>query len=232
MTKPHIKRPAFTLLEMLAATAMIAVLAGSLYASLNIAFKARRSAMAAVGPVRKVELVMELIEQDIRSAAVPNGILAGTFTGQDDKDDRGHDSDYLVFFCTTPSPASALGVGDIKKVELYCELSGDGRSVNLVRHVTTNLLSPQVVEPAREILCRGVFMFNLRYFNGTDWVDNWDSTTVSNTLPLAIEVTFQLDDDKQANPTIGGYLTSRVYRIPCGDLPSTAAQTAASTTLP
>ena len=43
---------AFTLLELLVATAMTAILAGSLYATLHVAFKARRSAMEVVEPAR------------------------------------------------------------------------------------------------------------------------------------------------------------------------------------
>ena len=58
MTSRNAKSAAFTLLEMLVATAMVAVLAGSLYASLSIAFKARRSALAVVEPVRKVEIAL------------------------------------------------------------------------------------------------------------------------------------------------------------------------------
>jgi type II secretion system protein J len=220
MTGYHRKASAFTLLEVLVATTLISILAGSLYATLSIAFKARRSAIASVEPVRKADLTLGLLGEDLRSAAVPNGRLAGPFAGQDGTDDRGHDSDSLAFYGTTRSPEAAEGIGDIQKVELLCEPSDDGETQVLVRCVTTNLLSPTTVEPQREILCRSVYAFNLRYFDGSDWLDTWDSTTVDNVLPSAIEVTLQLNDDRQKDPNIGGYRLSQVFLLPCGPAPS------------
>ena len=224
MTGHNRKASAFTLLEVLVATALISILAGSLYATLRIAFKARRSAMASVEPVRKADLALGLLGEDLRSAAVPNGRLAGPFAGQDAADDRGHDSDSLAFYGTTRSPEAAEGIGDLQKVELLCEPSADGETQVLVRCVTTNLLSPTTVEPQREILCRGVYAFNLRYFDGTDWLDTWDSTTVNNVLPSAIEVTLQLNDDRPKDPNLGGYRLLQVFRLPCGPAPSASTQ--------
>ena len=75
-------RKAFTLLEVLVATTMTALLAGSLYATLYTAFRARRSAAEAVGDSRRAELAADFICAELRSAVVPNGILAGTFFGE------------------------------------------------------------------------------------------------------------------------------------------------------
>lgn len=210
----------FTLLEVLVATAMVAILAGSLYASLSIAFRARRSALAAVEPVAKTQLAVALMGEDIRNAVVPSGVLAGPFLGQDGQDERGHDSDSLSFYCTAVSPESDVGIGDIKLVELGCEPSDDGKTQILVRLVTTNLRSTKVVEPEREVLCRGVFALNIRYFDGSEWLDDWDSTTEDNTLPCAIEVTLQLDDPRQANASLGGYRAARVFLVPCAPPPT------------
>jgi hypothetical protein len=101
-----------------------------------------------------------------------------------------------------------------------------------VRLITTNLRPPRAVEPVREVLCRGVFALNLRYFNGSEWADNWDSTTEDNTLPCAVEVTIQLDDaqkgdparqgDAVASPAVGGYRVSKVFLVPCSPPPSAA----------
>jgi hypothetical protein len=184
--------------------------------------------------VRKAELALELLGEDIRCAVVPSGVLAGPFVGLDGLDDRGHDADSLVFYCTTSSPEPAEGIGDIKKIELACEPSDDGTTQVLVRLITTNLQAPRTVEPVVEVLGRGIFGFNVRYFNGSDWEDNWDSTTVDNTLPCAIEVTLQLDDARQsdparqggavASPGIGGYRISKVFLVPCSAVPPDTTQ--------
>jgi len=63
----------------------------------------------------------------------------------------------------------------------------------LVRKVIPNLLSPQAPNPDVEVICRGVGGFNLRYYDGTQWNDTWDSTQQQNVLPNAVEVTLTLD---------------------------------------
>jgi len=216
MTRRHARVRAFSLLEMLVATALGAVLAASLYASLGIAFKARRSALGAVEPVRKADIAMELLGEDIRSAVVPNGILAGPFVGEDGTDTQGRDSDSIVFYGSAASPELAEGIGDIKKIELGCVPADDGRGQVLVRLITTNLRAPRTVEPVQEILCRGVYSLNLRYYDGSIWSEYWDSTTADNALPCVIEVTLQLISDRPTDANgDGGYRTSQVFLVPC-----------------
>lgn len=212
------KRRAFTLLEMVVATALTAVLAGSLYATLYIAFKARRSASSAVEEVRKVELAIELIRADIQSAVVPSGVLAGAFVGDEGTDTFGRVCDALLLHCTAPGPELAEGTGDVRMVELACEQAEEGTGLVLVRRVTTNLLAPTTREPQEEVLCRGVYAFGLRYFDGTDWQDNWDSSTQDNVLPSAVEVTLQLQHDEPSETDEGGYGTLRVFLVPCSSV--------------
>ena len=180
MSKGHARRRAFTLLEMLAATAIAAVLAGSLYATLHIAFRARRSATSAVEEVRKVELALELLRADVQAAVVPSGVLAGPFLGEKRTDAFGRACDSLLLHGTAPGSEPAEGTGDVRMIEVVCEQAEDGTGLVLVRRVTTNLLAPTAREPRQEVLCRGVYAFELRYFYGTDWQDNWDSTTQDN----------------------------------------------------
>jgi type II secretion system protein J len=233
------KTRGFTLLELLVATLLVAGLAGSLYATLMGAFKVQRNSEAKVTPSRTASLAMELVAEDLRSAmapkpttttaatatsAVSSYVLAGSFVGYDDRSEHGGDSDDVVFYCTTPSPEPAEGISDVKKVELCCEPGEDGKSQTLVRLITTNLLSPRDLEPKREVLCRGVFGFNLRYYDGTDWLDNWDSTTVGDLLPTAVEVILQLVDPNSTDITVGGYTASQVFLIPCAPPPTGGIQ--------
>lgn len=206
---------AFTLLELLAATAMTAVLAGSLYATLHTAFKARRNATAAVEQVRKTELAVELIRADIESAVVPKGILAGVFVGEDGVNEAGQPSDTLILHCTADGAAQTQGAGDIRMVEFACEGDEDGKGMILLRRVTLNLLATKVEEPTEEVLCRGVRSFDLMYYDGTDWQEDWDSGTHDNTLPLAMQVTLELVAEDGTNAEEGGSWSLRVFRIPC-----------------
>ena len=215
---------AFTLLEMLVATAMISVLAGSFYATLRVAFRAQRSALQTIEPVRKAKLAVNLLRADIQSALVPNGVLTGSFLGEDATDASGRDGDVLLLHCTNPGPEEVEGTGDVRMVEIYCEPADDGTGLSLVRRITSNLLAPRVEEPPEEVLCRGLWSFNLRYFDGSDWQDSWDSGTRDNVLPLAVEVTIQLQTDQKAEQDIAGYWTSEVFLVPCSSLTLGSAQ--------
>ena len=202
----------FTLLEMLAATAMTALLAASLYASFSIAFSARKTAVSAVATVRQFSQTLEVIKADLQSAVVPNGILAGSFVGATGASAFQQEGDSLVFYSTASDIPSGPGTGDIKKIEYACVSSPDLKEVWLVRRVTTNLLAQTTPDPNEEPLCRGVKGFFLRYYDGTAWQENWDSTTLGNVLPLAVALTIQVRGEKPED-TRGASL---LLPIPCG----------------
>jgi len=218
----------FTLLEVLAAMAMVAVLAGSLYASLHIAFKARDSAMRSVELVRRCGVAVSLLKDDLQSAAGPNGLLAGPFIGSGATDGSGGQGDSLSFYAAAADVEADTGVGDIKKVEFLCEPSDDSSGNVLVRRLTANLLSPRTLEPRQETICRGVRAFTLRYFDGTSWYDNWDSTAQGDVLPKAAEVTIELNEPGASSRDGAGYRVSRVVLIPCGQAAEDAAPTGTS----
>lgn len=217
-------RKAFTLLEVLVATTMTALLAGSLYATLYTAFRARRSAAEAVGSSRRAELAADFICAELRSAVVPNGILAGTFFGEDATGTLGRESDTVSFYRTADATDQEASQGEIMMVELSCEPSLDGVGMDLVRGVRRNLLAPTFYDLPGEVLCRGVLALNLRYFDGVDWLDSWDSSVEDNSLPLAVEVDLVLADDEKAAPDgirageIGEYRTIHILWMPASSL--------------
>lgn len=218
MTNRRRQPRAFTLLELIVATGMTAVLAGSLYATLHVAFKARQSAFAAVEQVRKAELAAELLRADIQSAVVPSGILAGTFLGESAANASGLPSDALVLHCVADGTQEMRITGDIRMVEFACEPDPDSEGMVLLRRVTVNLLSTKVSEPVEEVLCRDVRSFDLAYFDGTDWQDNWDSGMHGNALPLAVEVTLELVGPYGVSTDEGGYLLRRLFQVPCSSI--------------
>jgi prepilin-type N-terminal cleavage/methylation domain-containing protein len=189
---------AFTLIEVLVATVMIAILAVSLYTMLYTGFQIQQAATGSLAQMRKVSLLMDSLQQDVASILPPGGVLRGPFIGQSFVDGV---NDAMVFYNTAravPDPnwtGNILElVGDVQEVEIYCNPAEDGKSQTLLRRVTHNLLSPTMVERQPEVLCRGIASFNLRYFDGTAWQNTWDSTVQGNNLPAAIEVSLQLAD--------------------------------------
>lgn len=213
-------RRSFTLLEMLVALSLMSVMAASLYASLHIGFRARRSARAVVEPVRRAQSVLEMLHADLEAALPPVGILAAEFVGVNAVDEDGRDADTLLLHTTAYARPGAIPTCGIRRVELALTSPSDGTNPALVRLVTTQLLAPETPEPVEEVLSRGVSGFNLRYFDGVDWLDAWDSTVQGNLLPLAVEVTIRLErrDDRQGEAA--PYRLSLVCTLPCSRPPS------------
>ncbi|HEX2971942.1 MAG TPA: type II secretion system protein GspJ [Tepidisphaeraceae bacterium] len=215
MNSPR-RHSGFTLLEILLATAMVAVVSLSLYASLRIAFRARDSANNAIGPIRAASLALDLVSRDLESVLSPSGVMAGAFVGQH-ATDSGNPTDILEYYCVGEGPdrSDPTGWGGMRKVDLGVTTLADGTPNVLIRRITSNLLSPVVIEPDEEILCRGVTSFLLRYYDGTDWLDVWDSTTAGDILPIAIEITLKVQwPPHSANPTQSCTLT-RILPLAC-----------------
>lgn len=187
-------RRAFTLLELLAAIGLVALVGVSLFASLRIAVKTRDSAEATVEPQRTADLAFEMIRKDLENAVPPTGRLAGIFQGQDLTDNRGREADSALFFTTAPGPEHVNGDGDIRRVQ-YVVVEGTEGEFFLVRRIIHNLLSQYEPPADEEIILRNVGGFNLRFWDGTigDWSLLWDSSQQDNNLPMVVEVTLTLD---------------------------------------
>jgi len=205
---------------MLVAMAMMAVLVGSLYASLQIGFRARERADASLVAVRTAGIVQDILRQDLECAPPPRGVLAGPFVGQDAKGTAATnaDADSVAFYTRAANtPDAAPG---IILVEFAVAQLADDPEPAMVRRVTVNLLAPQTPEPIEEVLCRNVASLNLCYFDGSTWLDTWDSTTQGDALPAAVEVALEL---KRPAPRVGEQSTYRLRRVvllPCYTAPS------------
>jgi general secretion pathway protein J len=243
MTPIRRKHRAFTLLEMILAMAMVAMLSGALYMSLTVAFKARDSAQAAITPVRTANIAMDLVRQDFESvpppastdqaaqsttlatAAAPN-TLAGPFQGVEQAGGAGGAVTSSIIFYSLGRETASLTqdrplLEGARRIELGVRSEG-GQSY-LVRRVTRNILAQTVPQPEEEILCRGVRSFIIRYYDGQTWTEQWDSTTVGDVLPAAVEVTLEIDKDASApvkspwfnDPKTQSYRVTRVFPLAC-----------------
>jgi type II secretion system protein J len=213
------KESAFTLLELLVAMTIMSIIGASLYTSLHLAFRARDTAEAAVEKARALEIAMSLIKEDLISAMPPTGVLAGAFEGEDEQDADGNDADTLSFYSSDHVPDEDEIACDVRKVEIgMTEREGTDERV-VVRGITTNLLSPKTLDPGEEILCGGVASLNFRYYDGSDWQDDWDSGDNDNTLPEAIEMTVSLENDEdeaEDDDDTAGYALTQTVILPCG----------------
>ncbi len=230
----------FTLLEMLIATGLVALVAAVLYTSLFVGFQAKNTAAKAVENLHRGLRATELLQADLRSAVVPlsvaNGTLAlaGSFVGTAGTNVGGAspNTDIVSFYSAAMDIEPDTGIADIKRIEYACEPSGRDE-MTLVRLVTTNLLPVGGVTPVpkREVIARGLCNFTVQYFDGLTWYDTWDSTTTDsqstqpNALPKAVEVTLEFKGDSDRK----GEIVDQTLMIFCGkDQAAIAAAQAAA----
>ena len=210
---------AFTLLELLVAMTLMIVTAACLYTALYTGFRAKRSALLAVEPTLLAINAIELIKQDINGVLPPGGTLAGAFLGTDARDTDGADADSLEYYTTHIYTDNDYLAGGLGKIELALEQDSDNvhESYQLMRRVTTNLLSPRTIDPEQQVLCRNVKSLNLRYFDGDSWLDEWDSTADANSLPLAMEIDIQvLHNTTKSTVEPQTRRLTQCFVIPCG----------------
>ena len=200
-------RVGFTLLEMLIAAGLVALVAAVLYSGLSIGFIAKKTAARAVENLHRGLRATELLQADVRSAVVPGGTLAGDFiaTAGTNAGSASASTDILSFYSAAMDIEPDTGIGDIKRIEYVCEPSGND-GMTLVRLVTTNLLPVGGVTPVpkREVIARGLCNFTVRYSDGLVWYDTWDSSlpvvpdvpnTQNKKLPRAVEIVLEFKGD-------------------------------------
>ncbi len=208
----RLQRRGFTLLEVLLALAIMSVLAVSLFASLRVAFKSRDAATTSLQPVTEIESVMDLVRLEFESALPPRGSFPGSFIGADYKGFNGREDDTVSFSTTTPGVVGYRRPGDVKRIELRLLTDESTGSRVLCRRVTGNLLSPNIVQPDDEVLCRGVASFEVIYYDGFEWWNTWDSSKENDSLPPAVQVTLELEPFGNA---AFGPKVSRIIELPC-----------------
>lgn len=187
------------------------MLAATLYASLTVAFKARSSAIQAVRTIRRTSMVMDYLRADLQSACVPRGTFAGLFVGMP-REAGASLGDELSFYSTASDIQPGPGTGEIKQINYTLEADPTTGQALLYRRVQGNLGAIVAPVPTEEIIGRDIQTFTLRYFDGADWQESWDSSTLNNMLPKAIEVTLEMTLPNQKKPS---HLV-QIFPIPCG----------------
>ncbi|MEN6426780.1 MAG: type II secretion system protein GspJ [Phycisphaerales bacterium] len=235
----------FTLLELLVAMVLMVVVASCLYTALYVGFRAHRSALQAVEPTLQALNAIELLKEDIQGVLPPgdSNSLAGAFVGEDSGGVKGVDADSIEFYTTHVYTGDESVSGGIGKISLLLEEEdAEDRQRNyttykLVREVTTNLLARKEPEPVEQVLCRDVVSLNLRYYDGEDWLDGWDSSEDANSLPQAVEIDIEIayhrrsgrrDKNSEEKPETRRLVQS--FTVPCEAAEETSETETSGTT--
>jgi len=196
-------RKGFTLLELVLALAISVGVTAILGSSLYTAFRAKSVIEQAVDGIRASGVAVDILAREIPLALPPTVLssenaasgtgldaqsltLVGAFQG---------DEQSLNFYISGNEPKADLQ-GDVREV-VYMLVPNANAPVTsalqlLIRRVQTNLLHDNPDIPADEIIAKDVLNFTLKYYDGSDWYETWDSEEQDNRLPMAVEFTLEL----------------------------------------
>ncbi|PIW16106.1 MAG: hypothetical protein COW34_06155 [Armatimonadetes bacterium CG17_big_fil_post_rev_8_21_14_2_50_66_6] len=203
---------AFTLLELTLALFLMAVLIGGLTMSLGNGLNAWERGKLQSSRAQEVRVAMDLLAGDLRNAVLSPDRPLTWFVGTDQSDLNG---DHDELSCTTDSQPLELYLGvnptsadataptsDLAEVQYRVELS-DPSNGGLIRRRQNPPDEDQEAGGDEAVVSKWVTSLNLRYYDGEQFVDDWETSEENQQLPLSVEIlcTFQpVDTDQPVVP--------------------------------
>lgn len=187
---------AFTLLELLLATAVGAIVLLVINATFFSALRLHNATHDKIGDNLAIQRTLTIVRRDLAGIMVPANPAAttNTFSGQLTSDVTSTNDLDNTAERVTPDITTNSGkidgwtpYAELQMVSYYLSPAADGAPTkDLVRVVTRNLLPAAEQTTENQTLLTGVNSAVISYFDGQDWLDTWDSTTTSS-LPTAIK---------------------------------------------
>lgn len=193
-TLPRSRR-AFTLLELLIATAVAAIVLLVINATFFGALRLHNTTHEKIDTDLAQQRALGIVRRDLAGLMLPTGgngtPLAGplqTTAFSSSAQDPAGERVSPDFYTNSGKVDGWNPFSEVQMVAYFLAPSTDGsRSKSLVRAVTRNLLPVQdTTAPEEQMLLTGVAAVTVEFYDGTDWIAEWDST-VTSTLPTAIK---------------------------------------------
>ncbi len=183
-------RRGFTLLELLIATAVGAVVLLVIQTTFFGALRLHNTTHARIETDRVLERTLGLVRRDFAGLMLPGGTLSGQFqTSEFSSTMTGITGERVTpDFVTTSGRIDGWNpFSEAQRVAYYLTDAEVGsNSKTLTRVVYRNLLPVQEDTPEETALLPGVAAATVLFYDGSGWTDFWDSE-VSQTLPAAVK---------------------------------------------
>ena len=204
-------RAGFSLLELIVAAFMFAIVMAAVATAFFGAHKLRATNEADLAGMHSVRRVLEFMKRDFHSATLPStNDTTQIVTGDTTETETNSFTFSGVMTTSTGTSGGALGSttlefcsasgvrladqpwGDIQRVTYYLRpplLSLDAVGNELVRGVSRNLSPGLESDYSERVLLGGVDQLVFEFWTGSEWVDYWDSTTFDPAAPMAVRAT-------------------------------------------
>ena len=192
--------PAFTLIEVLLAVAVFAIVLGAINSVFFGALRLRNKTTEAFETALPLQHTLNVIQRDFEGIMIPGGRFGGSFTTT--LEGISNNAAFIGERITPDIYTSSGTVGDsahwadVQKVAYFLAVPTNSAGFvsegkELLRQVTGNLLPASVEESEVQFMMGGVQAMSLQYFDGLSWAESWAYTN----LPSAIKVQIALTRD-------------------------------------
>jgi prepilin-type N-terminal cleavage/methylation domain-containing protein len=190
----------FTLIEVILAMVISAILLAGVVTAFRQSLTLREQSFRVAETQTRLRVAETALRTALQNVALPSDLLGGTFVGT--KEENGDQRLDSLSLNVLSSALDSRCLGDILNLEFVLEEDEDTGKYRLLKNVTRNLLSLEEEEPEETELLNDIYGMEITYYNGTDWTDSWDSSTVDNALPEAVlvHISFQPEDSDETNP--------------------------------
>ena len=208
----QVNRKGLTLIEVLLTLAIFSIVIVLAASVLLDTLKVKNAIDRKKGMTGVSTGVLGKITDELKSAYSFKGRSEGLAV--EDGEIDGLPADTLTFVCSAYSKLKSRDNGALIRVSYFCEEGEQGGVLNLVRSERI-LSAPTESEDNREVVCKGVRSFNVRYFDGEEWQDGSSAGTKEtgtgagavsgrgvsggrssrSPLPEAVEVTVNFDEN-------------------------------------
>lgn len=178
----------FTLVEILVAISIGAILLTTIYGVFSSVSGARDRLEAVGEEYHQVRVLYDRMASEIRSGYFNAGSKQTRLVGGSNT----QGFPFLEFSTTLSTPLFGGRPGGVSLVR-YEQLEME-QEIRLYRNEWPLLNAQPEQDP--QLLIIGLKTFSLRYYNGSDWQDEWDSQ-LAGKLPEMIELTVEVEYDEQ-----------------------------------
>lgn len=189
------QRSGFTLLELLIATAAGAVVLIVIQTTFFGALRLHNTTHERIDSDLVLHRSLSIIRRDFSGLMMPGGTLAGQLqtTNFSSHNEGSYGERVTPDIYTNSGKIDGWNpFSDVQMVAYYLAgAAGDKDGKDLVRVVTRNLLPVQDSVPEEQVLLHGVDSATLAFYDGSGWVDTWDSTETS-MLPRALKLSITM----------------------------------------
>lgn len=191
-----VQRKAFTLIEVLLAVAIFAIVLGAINTVFYSALKLRNKTSELLDKSVPTEQAIKIIKRDLANLVPPSGPLTGQLQSTPTTNAIAGVNG-PIFYCASGSIDEINPWPDVQKVAFTLVQSTNRfEGFDLVRVVDRNILAPTPSQPVSQKLMGGVDQIAFQFFDGSQWQSTWDSTLQSPALPKAIKMQIQLLQDR------------------------------------